>query len=143
MDIFGLTYVSSASGIYDAETFRDIALYSGPYNAEHEITGMLLVYNETIVQFLEGPEAEVLSLYDRIENDNRHKNPIVVSTRNYRIREFPEWTMGYQELSDFDGPKYIYSLTPQSLTAHVPQFISATTQALLNGFKRSSGLVAV
>ena len=141
MDVFSLTYVSSASGLYSCDIYRDIALTAHKYNSDHDITGMLLVFNETIIQFLEGPEAEIEDLYKKIENDPRHKGPIVVSTRHLTTREFPQWSMGYKELLETDDPKFIFSLDPETLNNHFPVHISGTTDALLNSFKRSSGLI--
>ena len=140
MRIFSLTYVSSASGLYRPEIFRDIALHSAHFNQAHSITGMLLVYNETVIQFLEGPEVEVKQLYHKIERDKRHKGSIVVSTRSLDSREFPEWSMGYQEIIDISDPKFIFGLDSKALDMHFPKNTSGTTEALLSSFKRSSGL---
>lgn len=141
MDIFSLTYVSSASGLYSRDIYRDIAIWSQAYNRSHGITGMLLVFNDTIMQFLEGPEVEVKSLYKKIERDSRHKGPIIVSTRTLDSREFPEWSMGFKERIDIKDPKFIFNLDAQTLTSHFPAHVSGTTNALLSSFQRSSGLV--
>jgi len=142
MNIFSLTYVSSASGLYDTDTYRNIALHSQAFNGARSITGMLLIYNETIIQFLEGPEVEVSALYRRIEVDNRHQSPILISTRQRDAREFPDWSMGYQEVSKLTDPKYIFSLNQQTLGLHFPAHISGATEALKSSFTRSSGLIA-
>lgn len=142
MDIFSLTYVSSASGLYSKEIYREIALSSHAFNTAHGITGMLLVFNETIIQFLEGPEVEVNPLYKKIENDRRHKGPIIVSTRTLDNREFPEWSMGFKELIEIDDPNFIFNLDAQTLGSHFPAHVSGTTDALVSSFMRSSGLVA-
>lgn len=140
MTIFSLTYVSSASGLYSPENYKNIALSSAKYNKYRSITGMLLIYNETIIQFLEGPEVEVKQLYHKIEQDPRHKGPIVVSTRELEAREFPDWSMGYREIIDLNDPKCIFSLDLKALSGRFPEHVSGTTGALLNSFKRSSGL---
>lgn len=140
--IFSLVYVSSASGLYDKDVYKDIALKSDLHNRDHGITGMLLIYNETIIQFLEGHEIEVKTLYSRIEKDTRHKGPIVVSTRDLDAREFSEWSMGYKEPIDIQDPNFIFSLDLKTLERHFPEFSSSTTQALISSFKSSSGLTA-
>jgi len=141
MEIFGLTYVSSAHGLYDQEIYRDVAVRSQPFNADHAITGILLVYNETIIQFLEGPKSEVWDLYRRIEQDSRHRNPILISTNDLDEREFPDWSMGYQEITELADPKYLFSLNLKSLGMHFPRNASKVTDALLDSFKRSSGMI--
>ena len=142
MEIFSLTYVSSASGLYGKSIFQDIAKSSQVNNAAHSLTGILLVYNETIMQFLEGPEFAVKTLYRKIEQDARHKGPIVVSTRMIEAREFLDWSMGYNELIDINDPNFIFNLDPQTLAMHFQRVVSVTTDALLSSFKRSSGLVS-
>ena len=140
MDIFSLTYVSSAAGLYSKDIYSEIAQLSHVYNNAHGITGMLLVYNETVMQFLEGPEVEIRKLYTKIEKDQRHKGPIIVSTRSLDKREFPDWSMGYKEIVSISDPKFIFSLNALTLAMHFPQVVSGTSDALLSSFKRSSGL---
>lgn len=142
MDIFSLTYVSSASELYSKDIYRDIALSSRAFNESHGITGMLLVFNETVMQFLEGPEIAIKALYQKIEADTRHKGPVIVSTRILDKREFPDWSMGYKELVDINDPSFIFNLDHQTLRQHFPEFVSGTTGALVNSFQRSSGMVA-
>ena len=140
MSIYSLTYVSSVSGMYKKDIFRDIALNSHAYNSSHGITGMLLVFNETVMQFLEGPKDEVVALYDKIENDRRHKGPIVVSTRTMDAREFPHWSMGYKERPNAEERNFIFNLDKNTFDLHVPLNMSGISSALLSSFKRSSGL---
>jgi hypothetical protein len=142
MTIFSLVYVSSASGLFDKDVYRQIAIDARTFNESKSITGMLLVYNETIIQFLEGPEFEVSELYRRIEKDVRHKNPILISTRETDQREFLHWSMGYKESISISDPKYLFNLDAQTIGLHFPQNISEISKALLATFKRSSGLTA-
>ncbi len=140
MDIYSLIYVSSVSGLYSKDIFREIALSSQAYNSAHSITGMLLVFNETVMQFLEGSEPEVAVLYRKIEQDSRHKGPIVVSTCTLKAREFPHWSMGFKETPGLEDPNFIFRLDQNTLNLRFPVQISRTTNALLSSFKRSSGL---
>jgi len=142
MDIFSLTYVSSASGLYDKDIYRNIALQSRAHNEARSITGMLLVYNETIIQILEGYEQEVRGIYARIEQDKRHKSPIVISTRKLPTREFPDWSMGYKEMVEMNDPGFLFYLNHRSLQLHVPQNISSVSNSLIQSFARGSGLQA-
>ncbi len=140
MSIFSLAYVSSASGFYTKDTYRDIAIRSHGYNKSHGISGLLLVYNDTIIQFLEGVQTEVEALYKRIEVDPRHKSPIVISTRNLDSREFPDWSMGYKEMVDMKDPGFLFYLNSQSLPLHIPQSITPVSNSLIASFARGSGL---
>lgn len=141
MSIFSLAYVSSASGLYEKNLYRDIAIKARAFNASRSITGMLLVHNETIIQFMEGPEVEVSDLYRRIEKDTRHKGPILVSTRHLDGREFPDWSMGYQESVVQSDPNFVFNLDQKTIRLHFPKLSSETSIALLNSYMRSSGLL--
>ena len=141
--IYSLTYVSSASGVYDKDTYRDIGSRAAEFNRERNITGMLLVYNETIIQFLEGSQSDLEELYGYISEYDQHKNMLLMSRGPKDKREFPQWSMGYEEaVSETDGD-FLFRLDNQSLTSRFPESASKTTTALLNGFKRSSGLATV
>ncbi len=140
MSLYNLTYVSSASGCYDKDIYRQIAKDSACFNKVHNITGLLLVYNESIIQFLEGAKADIEALYGRIEIDQRHKSPLVISRREINHREFPNWSMGYQEIVSGSEQAYLFELSLNSLQAKTPESISTVTQSLLTSYKRSSGL---
>ncbi len=142
MSVFSLTYMSSAFGLYDWDVYRQIAISSHVYNKKNAITGTLLIFNDSITQFLEGPEKEVRRLFSRIKKDKRHKNVMVISERFLEKREFPVWTMGYQEIVGKDDPKYIFKLNRENFELYIPSQISGTTKSILNSFSRASGLAA-
>jgi len=69
-------------------------------NAECEITGVLLEYNNYFLQYLEGPEYNVLRLYDIIKRDNRHSNIQLIQTKDIQERIFSDWSMILKDFSD-------------------------------------------
>lgn len=62
-------------------------------NKKASITGALLVSDDWFVQTLEGEEAAVRALYDRIEADPRHDSVSVLEARTVDRRVFARWAM--------------------------------------------------
>lgn len=68
-------------------------------NTADEITGMLILHQGKVLQFLEGPEDKVNGCLDRIRKDPRHRVSDFVSRARVTNRVFPRWSMG---LKTFD-----------------------------------------
>lgn len=69
-------------------------------NSQKNITGFLLYMDGTFAQVLEGDEKTVIDLYsNKIAKDNRHHDCMVLVERTVPSREFPEWSMGFHNLS--------------------------------------------
>lgn len=62
-------------------------------NTELGISGALLVWNESIVQVLEGEEATVRALFATIHDDPRHDSVVVISEGTVAGRVFGRWAM--------------------------------------------------
>lgn len=77
-------------------------------NKAKHITGMLIYGDGTFIQVLEGNPEDVDNVYDKITQDKRHKNLIVLATGSLNKRNFPDWTMGFttvngKELAELNG----------------------------------------
>ena len=57
------------------------------------VTGALLITDHYFVQTLEGEEALVRSLFDRISGDDRHENVMLMDERSVDSRIFSRWAM--------------------------------------------------
>ena len=79
-------------------------------NKQHQLTGALLLRDDTFVQTLEGDEQVVRDLFARIERDSRHEAVEVLETGTVPGRVFVRWAMA--RVSD-DGESDI------NLIAHV------------------------
>ena len=62
-------------------------------NAAMNITGALVLYDDWFAQVLEGPEANVRSLFARIENDPRHQSISLREADPTPARLFSRWAM--------------------------------------------------
>lgn len=137
--LFSLIYVSSAVRAFSEEELADLLSTSRENNARLSVTGMLLYKDGNFMQVLEGEEGRVRSLYAKIARDPRHSGEIVLQQGYSEERDFPEWTMGFQNL---DSPET--SSTPgYSEFMNVPltgkEFSEnpSRSQKLLLTFKRS------
>ena len=138
--LYKLIYVSSAAGLYDAEHYRKIANAAKDYNKSMGISGLLLLYNETIFQLLEGPKEAIENLYAKIEKDTRHKNPLCLTFEPIKAREFKNWAMGFEALEDENESEFLFKLKAATLDRKIPDYICEKTELLISTFKQSSGL---
>ncbi len=79
-----------------AFTDADLAEMSAEFSAHNEsvgITGLLYVDKRTVLQVIEGPEAAVSALYERIRLDLRHRHVLTLIEHPVEEREFPDWAM--------------------------------------------------
>jgi hypothetical protein len=81
---------------------------SRQYNTVKGITGILLHKAGNFLQVIEGEEAEVLPLYNKICQDSRHTNVRKLLQRSLVERQFGDWSMGFHQLQpqDRDRPGY-------------------------------------
>ena len=71
-------------------------------NTEMGITGILIYKDGHFLQFLEGEENKIDSLYAAIEKDKRHDNVILLLREEIEKRSFRDWSMGYVDLDKLD-----------------------------------------
>ncbi|NCD70801.1 BLUF domain-containing protein [Mucilaginibacter agri] len=95
-----LIYMSSAVKPMSDDQLLDILTVSRERNAVKNITGMLLYGEGAFVQVLEGEADAVEEIYESIKADLRHKRLIEVSKGDLRIRNFPDWWMGFRTINN-------------------------------------------
>lgn len=101
-----LAYLSSAKGLFSPDDIASILVVSREKNARLGITGILLYRGGNILQILEGESENVLKLFAVIEADPRHFGVIRLYQKPIVERDFPEWTMGFYDLSA-EGATYL------------------------------------
>ena len=116
-----LSYISTASRPMDTEQLLSIMSSCLAYNTSHAITGLLLYGDGIFLQALEGDEELVSSLYDKIEKDDRHRDVRLLHNNTIGERQYSEWSMGFQRLSD-DDLKAIEGLRDTKNNAFGDQF---------------------
>jgi hypothetical protein len=76
---YHVLYRSRATQAPTEADLQALLEWSRTYNAQHQITGLLLYSDGQFVQLFEGPEAVVRPLFARIQADPRHTQVVTVS----------------------------------------------------------------
>ncbi|MFM7698982.1 MAG: BLUF domain-containing protein [Limnohabitans sp.] len=92
-DLAYLSYCSQAQFPMRHDEIERILKTSQRNNQHDEITGLLTFSGEVFVQFLEGTHAALQNLMDRIQNDTRHNNIIILSEGGSHERMLAGWDM--------------------------------------------------
>ncbi len=91
-----LAYIST-SRLMITEGFLDAILeVSRRNNLTSGLTGLLLSGGQRFLQVLEGPQADVLATYSRIQDDHRHFGVVRLSSKRITSRAFGEWAMAHR-----------------------------------------------
>jgi hypothetical protein len=100
MDLVHCIYCSISStpevGPADLESILE---KSRQNNAKLEITGILLYWNGSFFQVLEGDRSAVETLFETIAADTRHLRVTKIVIEPIAERAFGSWTMGYPKIS--------------------------------------------
>jgi hypothetical protein len=91
--IFRLVYLSRPTRPFTDEDFDDIESKSVEANHLRDVTGLLIVDGERVLQILEGRESAVRKLYDKIEADPRHTVVKMIGPVKDDIRLLMTWNM--------------------------------------------------
>src|SRR5574343_1452728 len=95
-----LVYVSSATSLFSKAELLELLTQSRIKNSALGITGMLLYKDGNFMQMLEGEDKAVRQLFETIRNDPRHHDSIVLIEEPAETAYFPDWSMGFRDLSD-------------------------------------------
>jgi CheY-like chemotaxis protein len=94
-----LVYQSDATVPFGDMQLAKLLTQSRAFNAVHGLTGVLLYNQGTIVQLLEGSEANVRAVFTRIVQDPRHTNIIKLADGSATQRLFAQWSMGFRTIN--------------------------------------------
>ncbi len=99
MSLYRIIYVSRSllRGDEDqvASELRRILAVSRRNNASEGLTGALLLGQGSFAQVLEGPMDAVERAFERIQDDPRHADLVVVEIGPVAARAFPDWSMAF------------------------------------------------
>ena len=136
--MYQIIYVSTAAEPIDESGLLELLNQSRANNKRDQITGMLLYKAGRFMQAIEGTEENVTELYEVIKKDMRHRNVDTLRSEYRPSRDFPNWTMGFQNL-DSDKHAHHDGFTKILENNFNPEYFdeSATeAHALLLAFKR-------
>lgn len=91
---YQLAYCSVLKQQQDEQMVHDIVIQAQKNNAANNITGMLMIEQGLVIQWLEGKKADVRALWDKLQEDTRHHCMVELLHRNFaKERLFPDWSM--------------------------------------------------
>jgi Sensors of blue-light using FAD len=85
--------IESAMTVQQLAWLRAIMKTARTNNSERNITGCLIFDTHCFVQVLEGEAEKVLSLFEKISADSRHRAVTSLGTRMVMGRSFTGWSM--------------------------------------------------
>jgi hypothetical protein len=93
MEMVQLAYVSEASTELDHQQLVELVAQANRKNSARGVSGALYYGAGRFLQIVEGEQVEVMPLYARILQDDRHGRVRLLCVRPIRQRAFPEWGM--------------------------------------------------
>ena len=106
-------------------------------NKLQKVTGLLLYNDGTFIQLIEGKTRIIKNLFEKIKNDKRHSDVVLLLDESIKKRAFPDWTMGYYKLNKEQSGK-IPGYSDFMHSSDSRKFIESTSHEamkLLNSFK--------
>jgi len=91
--LFEVTYRSMANTDISTADIEKLLKTSRINNKALNITGSLIFHRKVFFQLIEGPKKNVLKLYDKIKNDNRHFDVATMWQGSKPVRDFGEWSL--------------------------------------------------
>ncbi len=99
--MIALSYVSSSTKRFTDDELTQLLKVCHRNNKISDISGLLLYNNSgTFIQILEGEAEDVESTYAKIKADPLHTRVHCISRKTISERDFPNWKMGFRNLSD-------------------------------------------
>ena len=103
--MYYLIYVSSAAPSLSPADLQLLLEEARSRNRELGITGMLIHRGGNFIQYIEGDQEKVKSLYATICADARHSGAILLAEGETKARQFGDWAMDLRTA----GNKSIFS----------------------------------
>jgi hypothetical protein len=142
MPLVQLVYASATARPFSKQQLVKLLDLCRSRNAERDVTGVLLLADDTFFQVLEGEEDTVMALFEHISKDPRHSRILMITKIAVEERVFGEWSMGFQRMTAADFNKYTGLndiLARGSALADIDQ---GKTETLLAAFKAGRWRIA-
>ncbi|MFK3866568.1 BLUF domain-containing protein [Pseudoalteromonas rhizosphaerae] len=90
-----LIYASTITEHFNPSSLEEIIEKAALNNEKNNVTGMLCFNRKYFLQCIEGSRTNVNKTYNKILNDKRHTEIILLDYSEINAREFSNWSMGY------------------------------------------------
>lgn len=132
--LYQLSYVSRATTPMSYPELRALVAHARAYNVAHSVTGILFYGEGNFAQVLEGEQAEIESLFGRIQQDARHHDVTVITRVVRAQRTYPQWGMAGHRLAEAQFAELVKYLpeaagaSAQPLQARLEVFVAESEQ---------------
>ncbi|WP_340118373.1 BLUF domain-containing protein [Pelagibius sp. 7325] len=137
---YRLLYVSTARHFLSPDEIEALLVQSRANNDAASLTGMLVYVDGHFMQYVEGPQAAVEALSQRLDGDRRHHGIIRLLGGPCARRAFPDWSMGYRGLKDDEQERArgLINLAKQTLRGALPADVPEELILFMESFYRHS-----
>ncbi len=97
MSLVALIYTSRPAQPMGAVELGHLLLQARLFNAQVQVTGVLLHDPTQFLQYIEGPAESIDTVYRRICASDRHQEVVKLMHEPIAERLFPDWQMGFAE----------------------------------------------
>ena len=132
--VFTLVYASAATREMTEEDLEEILAAARRNNRSAGISGMLLYHEGSFLQALEGDREIVEALFERIEDDPRHAEAMVLFRGMVDEPTFRCWSMGFFRAPGTEVPEGLNDFLQRGF-AHPSATDGAVARKLLLGFR--------
>lgn len=98
-DLIHIVYVSFSDQDLTEKELEELLVDIRKRNKLQKVTGLLLYNDGAFIQLIEGKAHIIQNLFEKIKNDKRHSNIVLLLEESIKKRAFPNWTMGYFRLN--------------------------------------------
>lgn len=98
MSLHHLIYLSTPTVPFTPTQLQELLRECRVNNTNRALTGVLFYGKQHFMQLIEGEEADVCALYERLQHDPRHHNLIKIADKPIQARAFADWSMAFQRL---------------------------------------------
>ena len=97
-----LIYHSKANDLGSSEELESFLTTIRLENIRLNITGVLLYNEGQIMQIIEGENAAIIELFEKIKIDKRHKDIVKIVDFKMQERCYEDWSMAFKAISNKD-----------------------------------------
>ena len=136
-DLIHIVYVSFSQKYLSDNQLDELLIDIRKRNKKQKVTGLLLYNDGSFIQLIEGNSKVIKSLFEKIKQDNRHTNVVLLLEEKIKKRAFPDWAMGYVKLNKEQMksiPGYSDFMNSDD-SIHIIESTTREAMRLLNSFK--------
>ena len=135
--IYQLLYISASNHNFTEDELCELLKIARKKNEAVGVSGMLLYHNNSFIQALEGSQAEVERIYQRIAKDTRHTESRVLFRGEIVAHDFDGWSMGFyrSKQSQSENLEGFHQFLSQGIRQNDKEDDNSTVRKALVGFR--------